>query len=61
MKKQNAKQKYNERKKEIDKLIANIQKKLDKHGKDEISWAHAGDLGHVKELLSEIDQFLIIN
>ncbi len=53
-----AKKAYRQSRKEIDALIKQIQQKLTTHGKDDITWAHHGDLGYVKEQLSIIDQFL---
>ena len=49
---------YRERQKRIASLFSKIQDKLDKHAGPVVSWGHVGDLGHVEELLNEIDTFL---
>jgi hypothetical protein len=49
---------YRERQKRIATLLSNIQDKLARHAEPVVSWGHVGDLGHVEELLNEIDTFL---
>jgi hypothetical protein len=44
-------------------LMDRIHSALDDHlgvDPDNVSWAHAGDIGHVNELLEEITDFLKI-
>ncbi len=49
---------YKKRQKEITKLMSQIQTKLDKDPEEQIHWGHVGDLGHVTELLNQINEFL---
>ncbi len=49
---------YRKKQEVIGKLMDNIQKKLKRHAGESIHWGHVGDLGHVEELLSEINEFL---
>ena len=49
---------YREKQKRIAALLSRIQDKLAKHTEPIINWGHVGDLGHVEELLSQIDGFL---
>ncbi|MBU0994108.1 MAG: hypothetical protein KJ737_16580 [Proteobacteria bacterium] len=49
---------YQKRQENISEYIESIQNKLKKGVQGEINWAHVGSLGHVEELLKEIDQFL---
>ena len=52
---------YNDRIKQVRKLIASITKGLDEHkteAGDRVNWAHVGDLGCLIETLTEADQFI---
>jgi len=49
---------YREKQLRIDALLSSIQTKLEKHGKPIVCWGHIGDLGHVEEMLNQIDIFL---
>jgi len=49
---------YREKQNRIAALLSRIQDKLAKHTEPIINWGHVGDLGHVEELLSQIDGFL---
>ncbi len=56
------KETYKNRQTEIKYQIKNIQAALTKHAeqfkKNDTNWGFVGDLGHVKEVLSELDGFL---
>ena len=47
---------YRKKQEEIAKLMDNLRSKLKRHAGEYIHWGHVGDLGHVKELLSEINE-----
>jgi len=53
---------YARRLREIDMVLRDLKKKLDQHKKEQakepLNWGYAGDLGHVQELLAEINTFL---
>ena len=49
---------YQEKQASIAELIASVQRKLKKDTKDDITWAGVGSLGHVEELLGNINEFL---
>jgi hypothetical protein len=53
---------YQTRAKEISNLLKSIEGSLKTHykraEKQKENWGFAGDLGHVKELLDDIDEFL---
>lgn len=49
---------YRKKQEEITKLMVSIQRKLRRHTGESVHWGHVGDLGHVEELLSQIDEFL---
>jgi hypothetical protein len=49
---------YREKQLRITALLSSIQNKLEKHGKPIVCWGHVGDLGHVEEMLNQIDIFL---
>ena len=49
---------YREKQKRIAALLSKIQDKLDKHAGPMVCWGHVGDLGHVEELLNQVDTFL---
>jgi len=57
-----ADQEYKERRREVDRLMASVHKKLRSHGMDQErapdDWGYAGDMGRVLGLLVEIDGFL---
>lgn len=57
-----AEQEYAKKKRECDALLRSIGKKIGRHSlrqdKDKGNWGFAGDLGHVVELLKEVDEFL---
>jgi len=48
---------YRKKQEEITKLMVSIQRKLKRHAGESIHWGHVGDLGHVEELLSQINEF----
>ena len=48
---------YRKKQEEITKLMVSIQRKLTRHAGESIHWGHVGDLGHVEELLSLINEF----
>lgn len=50
---------YKKRQANIAEYIERIQKKLSKDAQQEnINWGHVGSLGHVEELLQQIDEFI---
>ncbi len=49
---------YREKQQSINALLSSIQNKLEKHAGPVACWGHVGDLGHVEELLNQIDTFL---
>lgn len=50
---------YREKQENITRLIEDIRGKLDADAKQpDITWASVGSLGHVEELLRELDEFL---
>ena len=49
---------YQEKQQSIAALLSSIQNKLAKHADPVVCWGHVGDLGHVEELLNQIDTFL---
>lgn len=54
-----AKTAYQKRQNNIAEYIAKIQTKLLADSQDDkINWGHVGSLGHVEELLQQIDEFL---
>ena len=54
-----AKTAYQKRQDNIAEYIERIQRKLLADSQDtEINWGHVGSLGHVEELLKQIDEFL---
>ncbi|MBU0994877.1 MAG: hypothetical protein KJ737_20490 [Proteobacteria bacterium] len=53
-----AKTAYQKRQENIAEKIEHIQTKLKKEPQGKLNWAHVGSLGHVEELLKEIDHFL---
>ena len=54
----NAEKAYKEKQANIAKLIESVQRKLKKDKQDDITWASVGSLGHVEELLGNINEFL---
>jgi len=60
--KQTAAQAYQARRRDVDKLADMLKEEVAHHAefaqKDGVNWAHAGDLGHVRELLVEALAFL---
>jgi SpoVK/Ycf46/Vps4 family AAA+-type ATPase len=59
MKNQNALKAYREKQENIARLIEGIRGKLETDAKQpDITWASVGSLGHVEELLRELDEFL---
>lgn len=59
---ESADQAYQQSKQEVLEMLGRIQEKIHQHGKaqagDASNWGHAGDLGHVKEVLQEVLAFL---
>jgi len=57
-----ATQEYMKYRQEIEALLKEVRLKLGQHAQDQAyepnSYAYVGDLGHVKALLEEIDDFL---
>ena len=50
---------YREKQENITRLIEGIRGKLEADAKQpDITWASVGSLGHVEELLRELDEFL---
>ena len=49
---------YREKQQRVAALLARIQDKLARHAGPMVCWGHVGDLGHVEELLNQIDTFL---
>jgi hypothetical protein len=49
---------YREKQKRIAALLAKIQDKLARHAGPVVCWGHVGDLGHVEEMLNQIDTLL---
>lgn len=49
---------YRVRRAEISRRIARIELALADHGRRPKSWPGVGDLGHIAELLGEIEEFL---
>lgn len=50
---------YKKRQANIAEYIERIQNKLSKDAQQEnINWGHVGSLGHIEELLQQIDEFI---
>ena len=57
--KQEARKVYDQRRQSIDGLMDEIRGKLERDaGREDITWASVGSLGHVEELLRQITEFL---
>ena len=57
--KQDARKAYDQRRQSIDFLMDEIRAKLERDARrEDITWASAGSLGHVEELLRQITEFL---
>lgn len=53
----NVKTAYQKRQANIAEYIERIQNKLKQEQKGEVNWPHVGSLGHVEELIGQIDEF----
>jgi hypothetical protein len=49
---------YREKQRRIADLLSRIKDKLARHAGPVVCWGHVGDLGHVENLLNQIDTFL---